>query len=240
MFHRKWVIALLGLAALMLIAPNVFAQRFDRATKVTINQPFKVAGTALPAGTYVIRLMDVASSRNVVQILNEDETKSYGIVMGISDYRFNDLDKPMISFNEARSGVPVPMRSWFYPGYNSGVEFVYPKYAGLPVAQTSAQEDTAWSWQPEYIPEPGELDTESFFPTEPAPAKESFEWVAAEPQPEAVVEPAAEPFYPESEVVTEEAGRELPKTATPYPLMAIAGLLAAGAAEALRMVRKRG
>lgn len=238
MFLRKWVIALLGVAALALLAPNAFAQRFDRATKVTINQPFKIAGTALPAGTYVIRLMDVASSRNVVQILNEDETKSFGIVMGISDYRFTDLDKPVISFNEPEPGVPVPVHSWFYPGYNSGVEFIYPKYEGVPVARTSGEESIANPWQPEYTPE--DFESESYVLTEPVLPAEAFEWTAAEPQPETTFEPAAELQPVETEAVAEEAGRELPRTATPYPFMVMVGLLAAGSAETLRLLRKRG
>jgi len=35
-------------------------------------------------------------------------------------------DKAILQFEERPSGQPEALKSWFYPGYNSGVEFVYP------------------------------------------------------------------------------------------------------------------
>ena len=44
----------------------------------------------------------------------------------MSDYRMETPDKAILQFEERPSGQPEALKSWFYPGYNSGVEFVYP------------------------------------------------------------------------------------------------------------------
>jgi hypothetical protein len=40
-------------------SPNAAAQRFDKGTRITMNTPFQVPGKTLPAGEYVIRLMEI-------------------------------------------------------------------------------------------------------------------------------------------------------------------------------------
>jgi hypothetical protein len=216
-------IAALCLAIIWVVVPNANAQRFDRGTKITINQPFQVPGTALPAGTYMFRIMDVPGTRNVVQILNADETHTYAIVLGIPDFTLKPKDDTDISFYEAEPGVPLPLHAWFYPGYNSGVEFVYPKAKALEIARASGEPVLATPWEPEYIPEPGELATEPLVTIEPS-GKE-VEVAAVHPEP-------AELWPTETEVVA------LPKTASPFPVIALTGLLAAAGAGAVRFVRK--
>src|SRR6266852_4127841 len=48
-------------------------------------------------------------------------------VMAVPDYTANTPDKPMIRFEERPSGAPEAIHSWFYPGDNTGWEFIYPK-----------------------------------------------------------------------------------------------------------------
>jgi hypothetical protein len=223
---RKVLMAGLCFAVIGLLLPNAIAQRFDRGTTMTVNQPFELPGIALPAGTYVIRLMDVAGSRNVVQILNADETKSYGIVLAIADYRLNATDKTEFSFYEAQPGAPPPLRAWFYPGFNYGVEFVYPKTKAVEIAQTSGEHVIA-------TPEPAEESTAANLTTEPL--------IAIQPGGEevAVATVHPEPLVTEAPVPVFTAKAELPRTASPFPFVALTGLLAAGAAGALRIIRKR-
>jgi hypothetical protein len=228
---RTLLIAGLCLAIIGVVVPNASAQRFDRGTTITINQPFdtpRVAG--LPAGTYVFRLMEIPGTRTVVQILNADETESYGIVLGIPDYKLDAPEKTEISFYEAEPGTPLPLRAWFYPGYNYGVEFVYPKKKAVEIARTSGEHVIAVPWEPEYIPEAAELETEPLIAIEPS-GKEAE---VAEVHPE----PAA-PAPTEAVLTAEAEAPELPKTATPIPLVALTGLLAAGAAGVWRIARRR-
>jgi hypothetical protein len=239
MFHtsflNKLIIAGLCLAVISVVAPNANAQRFDRGTKITVNQPFEVPGRALPAGTYVIRLMDVAGTRTVFQILNADETKSYAIVLAIPDWRLDTTEKTALSFFEAQPGAPVPIRSWFYPGYNSGVEFVYPKNKAAEIAKSSGEPVLAMEI-PELAEEafPAEFEKEPLVTVEPSGEEvaiaeiPSEEWVAPE-----------EPLLTAEAALPPAVSAELPRTATPVPLVALTGLLAAGAAGALRVVRRK-
>jgi hypothetical protein len=47
--------------------------------------------------------------------------------MANPDYMLQTPDKPMIHLEERRSGMPEAIESWYYPGDNTGWEFVYPK-----------------------------------------------------------------------------------------------------------------
>ena len=83
------------------LSATAMASDSDKKTIITTNQPLEIPGkVVLPAGKYVMKLVDLPSSRNVVQLFNADETKLYATVMGI----------PAI-------------REWFYPGSNYGIEF---------------------------------------------------------------------------------------------------------------------
>jgi LPXTG-motif cell wall-anchored protein len=238
MFHatlQKLVITGLALALILVIASSASAQRFDRGTTITINHPFEIPGKTLPAGEYVIRLMDIAGIRNVVQILNADETKSFAIVLGITDYTLTTPENTEISFYETERGAPLPIHAWFYPGYNYGVEFVYPKKKAVEIAEVSREHVIALT-EPEYTAEsgPAELLTEPLIAIEPGGKETELAAVHPEPTPPSVAE-TAEP------VLTAEAETppELPKTATPVPLASLAGLFAAGAAGVLLAVRRR-
>ncbi len=113
------------------------AQISTKKTVITINAPVKVPGyrvTVLPAGTYVIKVLDSISSRNVVQIFNADETQLLTTVLAIPNYRLVPSEKSEFSFWETPAGEAVALRSWFYPGDPYGFEFAYPKRTATEVA----------------------------------------------------------------------------------------------------------
>jgi hypothetical protein len=123
----------------MLVAPGVVASEFDKKTIVTFNAPVEVPGKALPAGTYVFKLLDSESNRNIVQILDKDEKKLYATVLAIPDYRMEPSDKPVITFEERPSGSPEAIRAWYYPGDNYGQQFVYPHKRAVELAKRTNQ-----------------------------------------------------------------------------------------------------
>jgi hypothetical protein len=110
------------------LVPMVQADEWNKATKVTVDQPIQVPGTVLPAGTYVFKLPDPTDT-TLVSIFNADGTRLITTVQGISDYRMDTPDKPILQFEERPWGQPEALKAWFYPGYNSGVEFLYPPAA---------------------------------------------------------------------------------------------------------------
>ena len=106
------------------LSATAMASDSDKKTIITTNQPLEIPGqVVLPAGKYVMKLADLGSSRNVVQVFNADETKLYATVMGIPDYRPEAPEKPEISLYETKKGNPYAIREWFYRGSNYGIEF---------------------------------------------------------------------------------------------------------------------
>jgi hypothetical protein len=103
------------------------ADEYNKKTVVTFNGPVEIPGKVLAAGTYVFKLFDSDSDRNIVQIWNKDETQLIATVLAIPDYRLTPADNPIITFEESAQGSPPAIRAWFYPGDNYGYEFVYPR-----------------------------------------------------------------------------------------------------------------
>jgi hypothetical protein len=118
-----------GMICLILLGtffvPKGRADLSDRKTIVTFGQPIQVPGKVLPAGTYVFKLLH-SSDPTLVSIFNADETQFITTVRGISDFRVQTPDKTILQFEDRSSGEPEALKVWFYPGDNSGVEFVYP------------------------------------------------------------------------------------------------------------------
>jgi hypothetical protein len=104
--------------------PSLKASEWDKKTIITISQPVTVEGTLLPAGQYVLKLQDFSGSQDVVYIFNGEETRLITTVLAIHAYRLQPTDKSDFSFYETPAGQPAALRRWFYPGENSGFEFL--------------------------------------------------------------------------------------------------------------------
>jgi hypothetical protein len=104
--------------------PKVRADESDMKTIMTVNEPIQVPGKVLPAGTYVLKLED-PNDRTLVGIYNADEMHLIATVRGIPDYRATTPENAILQIENQPEG-PEALKAWFYPGYNSGVEFVYP------------------------------------------------------------------------------------------------------------------
>jgi hypothetical protein len=133
--------AIVGIGLLMLtmvfLAPTTtHASEWDLMTKFTVNHSFEVPGMTLQPNTrYTIRLLDSPGTRNVVEVLNADQTKLLTHFMAISDERLEPVDRTTITFIETQPGYPMPIKEWFYPGRNIGLEFIYPKEQALEIAR---------------------------------------------------------------------------------------------------------
>ena len=217
-------IGLLGVA----IAPSARADEWNKKTILTVNETIQVPNKVLPPGTYVIKLLDSPSNRHVVQIFDGDETHLLTTILAIPNYRLQPTGKTVFGFWETPPGQPKALRAWFYPGDNFGQEFAYPKSAAVQIAASahSAVPTTE-------VTEPSEMATAPVTST-PAPKQETAEAAPApEPQPEA----AAPAPAPEPAPTPDPAPQELPKTASPYPLIGLAGLLSLAMFLVLRVVR---
>src|SRR5579862_8634777 len=114
-------------AGVACFAPGARADEWDKETILTFNEPVEIPGKVLPAGTYVFRLADSESDRNVVQVFTEDEKQLLATILAIPAYRIEPTGNTVVTFDERPSGSPEALHKWFYPGDTYGFEFVYPK-----------------------------------------------------------------------------------------------------------------
>ena len=103
--------------------PSLKASEFDKKTIITISQPVAVEDTILPAGQYVLRLLDTPT-RDVVYIFNGEETRLIKTVLAIHAERSEPTGKSDFSFYDSPSGQPASLHTWFYPGDETGFEFL--------------------------------------------------------------------------------------------------------------------
>ncbi|HYL73464.1 MAG TPA: hypothetical protein VEU96_04630 [Bryobacteraceae bacterium] len=218
-------VGLLGLA----LAPSARADEWNKKTILTVNETIQIPNKVLPPGKYVMKLMDSPSNRHIVQVFNADETHLETTILAIPNYRLEPTGKTVFTFWETPPGQPKALRAWFYPGDNFGQEFAYPKSAAVQIAQVShAPVPTTEAQQPSELAT-APVGTVNEQGTE-TPMKEEAPQVAQAAPPPAP-EPAPAPAAPAP------APQELPKTASPYPLIGLAGLLSLGLFCLLRAVR---
>jgi len=224
-----------------LFVPNVMADEWNKKTILTVGEPIQVPGATLQPGKYVMKLMDSQTNRHVVQIFNADESHIITTILAIPNYRLQLTGKTAFSFWETPPGQPKALRAWFYPGDNFGQEFAYPKNEATTIAAftKTAVPTTAAENESQYntaavteTTEQGQEQPLAQDYTAPAAAPAPTEMAQNTPPetPAAAPAPAPEP---------EEANRSLPKTASSYPLIALAGLLSLGLFATLRVVRAR-
>jgi hypothetical protein len=121
----------ISMCAAVLCAAIVTAARadnWDKKTIVTFSDSVEIPGQVLPAGTYVFKLANSTSDRHIVQIWNGDETQILATILAIPNYRLDPSDGTIFEFDERPGDSPMALHSWFYPGDNTGQEFVYPRY----------------------------------------------------------------------------------------------------------------
>jgi len=187
---------------------------FNKRTVVTFTQPVEIPGQVLPAGTYTVELFESFGNRHIVRIYNADRSKLIATVLAIPNQRLEPTENNMMAFAERPGNSPSALKAWFYPGENTGQEFVYPKARAVELAQI----------EHEAIPA---------IETEPATLEElKSETIVAE-TPEKKEVPITE-FIPLP--VRESSAAELPKTASEVPLIAMFGMLSLGLAFALKRI----
>lgn len=200
------------------LIPALQADPVKHMTKVTFGAPTEIPGLVLSAGTYVMKVPDPYTHRDMVGFYNPDESHLYKLVRTVPAYRTNLTDKTVITFEERANGAPEAIHQWFYPDTHWGYEFVYSKAEALPqVAETTPPPPPAVTPAPQPAPQP-------VAQTPPPPAPAPVEVAQAAPPPAPAAAPAPAP-----------APAELPKTASDYPLVLSAGVLLIGAGLFLRV-----
>jgi len=248
--NRQKVLTIVGciilIAGIIVNAHYASADTRNKKTVVTTTQPLRVPGATLPPGKYVFKLVDSVSDRNIVQILNEDETQIHATILALPNRRLKPAGDNQFALWETPKGSPRALKAWFYPGDTFGQEFVYSKSETAQIAAQVKEEAPSISdTKMKEVPSTA-AETASVQPVnEPsAPEKDPVE----SPEPEsAAIQPSTDPVQSTldtaqppatvQESATTQESASLPKTGSPYPLLGLVGLLALGAAYSFRTLR---
>jgi hypothetical protein len=237
---RLFAVAVTCAATMSVLSPTMSAGMWDKRTTVTFSGAVEVPGTVLQPGRYIMKLVDSPADRHIVQFSNERENHVFATVLAIPAWRQNPSDHSVFTFYEAPVGQPQAMRTWFYPGDNSGQEFVYPKerlavlLAGVNRGGTSTiavrqaePTESVKIEEPAKVEEPAKTEDASIAATVPEePVIIAQNTAPAAPAEDTVAAPAPETSY-----------QTLPKTASnlwEIGLIGLGSILAAGGVRKLR------
>jgi hypothetical protein len=220
---------------------NVSAQDFNihERTFLTFSNTVELPGMRLEPGTYVFRLADTPS-RNIVQVLTEDEMEILGQWLFIPAERQEATGETVITFRETRADATPAVQYWYYPGETIGKEFLYPSDQAMQIAQrTGATVMTEDGPVEQTVTAQAEVEAPA------AGAQADVEIAAAEPEPAPAFEARDDQPVGTSGVQQEStyaqnqyAQSELPRTASPLALSGLIALLSLAGAAGLRAFRQ--
>jgi hypothetical protein len=217
-------------AILVCLALTHSADAQTRRTKVRFNAPVEIPNPnvkggvmVLPPGEYMFSLADTQTSHHVVRVTDASGKKVHSMVMTIPDYRLNATSKTVMYLGERPAGSPPSIKSWFYPGDNTGERFIYPKNRAQTLAVETKQPVPSVAEGPVTPATPVQIQTPQ--KTEVAYDAKVFEQ-----------NDATDTAGTEGEAVQPVAttGKALPKTASNVYGVGLAGLLLLGLGFALR------
>jgi hypothetical protein len=137
--NKGYIVAGLIIAFSLFFELAAHADESDQATTVTFSQPIQIPGQVLPAGSYLFKLATPDTDRHIVQVLNADRTVLYATLQTIPTDREEPTAHTVVTLAEQGGGQPDVLLKWFYPGSETGNEFLYPKQKERELAQDKQQ-----------------------------------------------------------------------------------------------------
>jgi hypothetical protein len=137
--NKGYIVIGLIIAFTLFFELAAHADVWDQMTTITFSAPVQIPGQVLPAGTYVFRLADPDAERGIVQIFNADRSHLYATLPTVATERPNPTGDTAVTLAEQGAGKPDALLNWFYPGNESGNEFLYSKQEEKELAQDKQQ-----------------------------------------------------------------------------------------------------
>ena len=137
--NKGYIVVGLIIAFSLFFGLAAHADESDQSTTITFSQPIQIPGQVLPAGAYLFKLEDSNSNQNIVQVFNADGTVLYATLQTIAAERQEPTGHTMVALAEQGAGQPDALLKWFYPGRETGNEFVYPTQKEKELAQDRQQ-----------------------------------------------------------------------------------------------------
>ena len=148
--------------------------RADKAwrTNLTLAEPTQIPGDILPAGNYIVKVVNTQETRSIVQFTTPDEAVVVATVLAVPNYRVETPQNTEFVYFQRAEGMGPAIKSWVHPGYNYGVEFVYPKEKATVLAEkthetvytTESNQPTLQSEVRVMTPEKNEIVLEAYTP----------------------------------------------------------------------------
>lgn len=136
--NKGYIIAGLLIAFMLFVEIAAHADAWDYATELTFSESIQIPGRVLPAGTYLFRIANPDTGRNIVQVFNAEGTVLYATLQTVSAERPEPTGKTAVTLAEG-SGEPDALLKWFYPGSLTGNEFLYSTQKEKELAQDKVQ-----------------------------------------------------------------------------------------------------
>ena len=137
--NKGYIVVGLIIAFSLFFGLAAHADESDQSTTINFSQPIQIPGQVLPAGAYLFKLEDSNSNQNIVQVFNADGTVLYATLQTIATERQEPTGHTMVALAEQGAGHPDALLKWFYPGRETGNEFVYPTQKEKELAQDKQQ-----------------------------------------------------------------------------------------------------
>jgi hypothetical protein len=127
------------IAFTLIVELAAHADEDNQLTKLSFSQAVQVPGRILPAGTYEFVLASGPSNRDMVRIFNADGTELVATIQTIPTERAREANGASITLAQRPDGQPDALVTWFYPGLDTGHEFIYSKQVETELTQDAKQ-----------------------------------------------------------------------------------------------------
>jgi len=239
----------------------------DQRTYLTFSGPVQMPGVTLPAGKYVFKLADTSLHNVMQVFDGEEKNiigQWFFIPKNRTTAEANAANgKPVVTFLETPEGMTPAVKYYFYPTDLTGKEFIYPKDQALKIAAATKQPVLATDTD---VAAGGEAHVftvdangaEAAYDAN-ASANQNQQAEASAPAEPAAAAPPAAPVAEnrptdlsadrdrtaigtsgvadQNPAPRQQASNELPKTASPFQLIGLLGLMALAGGFGLRLAR---
>jgi hypothetical protein len=114
-----------------------YSTEWNKKSTFTTDKQIEFPGIVLEPGTYVIRVKESGEKRSTVEILNRNEKQILATLLAVTDHRQRPDDNSEFVYFNATARSPQAVRTWFYTGDLTGLEFVYPRSRAKLIAKAN-------------------------------------------------------------------------------------------------------
>ncbi len=137
--HKSYIAVGMIIAFTLFFELAAHADEQDQETEITFSQAIQVPGQILPAGTYLFKLTNTDVDLNIVQIFSADRTHLYATLETVPTESRQVPDNTAVALAQQGAAKPDVLLKWFYPGEETGHEFVYSNQVEKELAQDKQQ-----------------------------------------------------------------------------------------------------